>query len=291
MDLTSLEILRVVAAERSVTRAAKALGRAPSNITTRVQQLEQHLGAALFSRDGKKMTLTQQGETFLTYANRLLALAQEAREAVKPVEPGGCLRVGTMESTAASRLPKVLSWFHTRWPTVSIKLTMGATRELIDDVVEERLDCAFVARPPGAIPRAGKLKAERVFTEQLLILMPRDHPEIDDAAGLQVDTLVALEPGCTYRRVAEAWVGKSAKVQTIEVGSYHAILASVSAGGAVGIIPRSVFEIMPSTSSFKLHVLGDVETLLIRRRDHRPPAFDAFWDVLMAASGTNRIPS
>lgn len=291
MDLTSLEILRVVSAERSVTRAAKVLGRAPSNVTIRVQQLEQHLGVALFSRDGKKMTLTQEGETFLSYANRLLSLAQEAREAVKPVEPGGCLRVGTMESTAASRLPNVLSSFHARWPAVSIKLMMGATRELIDDVIEDRLDCAFVARPPGPMAGAREIKAERVFTEQLLIVMPSDHPAIDNAAGLKVDTLVALEPGCTYRRVAEAWARLSAKLQTLEVGSYHAILASVSAGGTVGVIPRSVLEIMPSSSSFKIHVLGEVDTLLIRRRDHRPPTFDAFWAVLTAAGGTNRIPA
>lgn len=104
MDLSSIEIFLAVASDRSVTKAAKAVGRVPSNVTTRIQQLEEDLGALLFSRDGKKMTLTREGETFLAYANRLMALALQARQAVRPLAPSGTLRVGTMESTAASRL-------------------------------------------------------------------------------------------------------------------------------------------------------------------------------------------
>ena len=77
MDLSSIEIFLAVASDRSVTKAAKAVGRVPSNVTTRVQQLEEDLGVALFSRDGKKMTLTREGETFLAYGNRLMALALE----------------------------------------------------------------------------------------------------------------------------------------------------------------------------------------------------------------------
>ena len=131
MDLSSLEIACTVAAESSVTRAARLLGRAPSNVTIRIQQLERQLGVALFSRDGKRMSLTREGGTFLGYAKRLLALAQEARDAVKPLVPEGSLRVGSMESAAASRLPEALARFHVRWPAVSISLAIGASRELL----------------------------------------------------------------------------------------------------------------------------------------------------------------
>lgn len=288
MDLSSLQIIRAVAAERGVTRAAKALGRAPSNVTIRVQQLEQELGVALFSRDGKKMTPTREGTTFLSYAQRLLALAQEARDAVRPLEPMGVLRVGTMESTAASRLPDALARFHAQWPTVSIKLAMGATRELVEDVREGRLDCALIARPPDESTSLGELEAERVFTEELLIVMPGDHPEIGSAIDLRVDTLVALEPGCTYRRLAEGWARQSADLRTAEVASYHAILASVAARGAVGVIPRSVLELMPRLP-IRTHCLGAVDTLLIRRRGARPSAFDAFFAALIPETESNRI--
>jgi DNA-binding transcriptional LysR family regulator len=291
MDLSSLEIMRAVAAEHSVTRAAKALGRAPSNVTNRVQQLEHDLGATLFSREGKKMTLTREGTTFLLYANRLLALAAEARQAVKPIAPEGSLRVGTMESTAASRLPEAMARLHALWPSVSLKLVMGPSRELIEDVLQDRLDCALIARPPGEMAGSGEVEAERVFTEELLIVMPDDHPDISDAGDLRIDALVALEPGCTYRRIAESWGRQTANLRTVEVGSYHAILARVMARDAVGVMPRSVLELMHWPSVIKTHCLGPVDTLLIRRRNTRPPAFDAFRDALTVSAEADRIPA
>ena len=63
MDLAALEIFRAVAAEGSVTRAAERLGRVQSNVTTRVQQLEEQLGAPLFLREGRRMLLTPAGES------------------------------------------------------------------------------------------------------------------------------------------------------------------------------------------------------------------------------------
>src|ERR1700754_729169 len=151
MDLTSLEIFQTVAAERSVTHAARLLGRAPSNVSTRVQQLEQQVGASLFDRDGKSMVLTSEGETFLAYAAQLLALAAEAKDALRPPPPTHSFRVGTMESTAASRLPRYLAQFHARWPSVGLQLSMGATRDLIDRVISGELDCALIARLPDEL--------------------------------------------------------------------------------------------------------------------------------------------
>ncbi|MBF3225261.1 LysR family transcriptional regulator, partial [Pseudomonas aeruginosa] len=97
MDLSSLEIFRAVAHEASVTRAAQQLQRAQSNVTTRIRQLEEDLGVELFLRDGKRMSLTERGSEFLAYAEQLLALADEARQSMHPAEPGGRLRLGSME--------------------------------------------------------------------------------------------------------------------------------------------------------------------------------------------------
>ncbi|MBF9267295.1 LysR family transcriptional regulator, partial [Paracidovorax cattleyae] len=92
MDLSALEIFRAVAAEGSVTRAAERLGRVQSNVTTRVQQLEEQLGATLFLREGRRMALTPAGTSLVAYADRLLALAEEARQALHPGTPVGRLR-------------------------------------------------------------------------------------------------------------------------------------------------------------------------------------------------------
>ncbi|HWT56578.1 MAG TPA: LysR substrate-binding domain-containing protein [Rhizobium sp.] len=293
MDLSSIEIFLAVASDRSVTKAAKAVGRVPSNVTTRIQQLEEDLGVSLFSRDGKKMTLTREGETFLTYANRLTALALEARQAVRPLVPSGTLRVGTMESTAASRLPAALTQFNRMWPHVSLHLTMGASRDLARAVVTDGLDCALIARPPKAMrgedmgfeAELKGLEMEAVFVEDLLIVLPSGHPAIKSAADLRVGSIAALEPGCTYRRIAENWARKSSALPTSEHGSYHAILASVATGNTAGVMPRSVLDLMPWPTSVQTHQLGPVETLLVYRRNDRPSAFNAFHEVLSATKG------
>ena len=128
MDFTALEIFKAVAAEGSVTRAAEQLGRVQSNVTTRIQQLEEQLGTPLFLRQGRRMVLTPAGESLRGYADRLLALAEEARQAVRPQQPGGRLRLGAMESTAAARLPQPLAQLHARWPEAPRKGRNGYRR-------------------------------------------------------------------------------------------------------------------------------------------------------------------
>lgn len=293
MDLSSIDIFLAVARDRSVTKAAKAVGRVPSNVTTRIQQLEDDLGALLFSRDGKKMTLTKEGETFLVYANRLAALALEARQAVRPLRPSGTLRVGAMESTAASRLPAALSQFNHMWPDVSLQLSLGASRELARDVLLGTLDCALIALPPkvmrdedvGFDAELRQLAAEPIFVEELLLVLPSGHPAIRSAADLRVTSIAALEPGCTYRRIAEGWARRSSAVQTSELGSYHAILASVATGKCAGVMPRSVLDLMHWPGASLTHQLAVVDTVLLSRKNDRPSAFDAFHEVLAAAKG------
>ncbi|MBB6484633.1 LysR substrate-binding domain-containing protein [Rhizobium lusitanum] len=299
MDLSSIEIFLAVASDNSVTKAAKVLGRAPSNVTTRIQLLEEYLGVLLFSRDGKKMTLTQEGETFRTYANQLAALALEARQAVRSLRPSGSLRLGAMESTAASRLPAALNQFKQMWPDVSLKLSLGASRDLTRDVLDGALDCALIARLPDEMLDEGsgfeteleELEAEPVFVEHLLLVLPSGHPPIHSAADLRIETIAALEPGCTYRRIAERWASRSSALQTAEVGSYHAILASVAAGNAAGVMPKSVLDLMHWPMVSSTHQLATVDTMLISRRQDRPNAFNAFREVLVTAkaSGSRRV--
>ena len=290
MDLSSLEIFLAVVAENSVTRAAKLIGRVPSNVTIRIQQLESDLGVVLFSREGKRMTLTKEGRTFLSYANRLTSLAREARLAVKPSGPAGSLRVGTMESTAASRLPAVLSQFNQLWPTVVLRLTMGASRDLTRAVIAEELDCALIARPPKHLldpksnldPELDELEALKAYVEELVLVLPAGHPSIRKAADLRVDTLAVLEPGCTYRRIAEDWTRSSGSVATLELNSYHAILASVTTGKSAGVMPRSVYDLMSWPNGIATHPLGKVDTLLIHKKSEYSPVIEVFRDIILS---------
>ena len=151
LDLNLLLALDALMTQGSVTRAAERLGRVQSNVTTRVQQLEEQLGATLFLREGKRMVPTPAGESLRGYADRLLALAEEARQSVHPHEPGGRLRLGAMESTAAARLPQPLAQLHAQWPGLVLELSTAPSRQLVEQVLAHQIDCALVAWPPPGI--------------------------------------------------------------------------------------------------------------------------------------------
>lgn len=278
MDFTTLEIFLAVAERSSVTRAAGEVGRAPSNVTNRIRALEEELGVALFDRDGKKMTLTREGRLFRSYATRLVALGDEARNALKPTAMPDILRLGSMESTAASRLPPVLQAINRAHPDLALRLTMGSTEELTRAVRAEEIDCALIARLPndiaGHADMLDELDGDPIYREDVLIVLPGSHPPIKTVSDVQAAWLAALEPGCTYRRVAEQWVRPAGTIAIKEVSSYHAILASVAAGDAIGVMPRSVFDLMDWPGDTRTHSLSEIETLLIHRKETRSPAIE-----------------
>lgn len=279
MDLSSLEIFRAVAHEASVTRAAQQLQRAQSNVTTRIRQLEEDLGVELFLRDGKRMSLTERGSEFLAYAEQLLALADEARQSMHPAEPGGRLRLGSMESTAASRLPALLASYHKACPRVALEVSTGTSRALFDGVRARRLDCALVAAGPGwagELDGSG-LRGEPLFREELLMILPAEHPPVHDVAEVRLRILAGFARGCTYRQLAEDSLGTPLTVQ--EVGSYHAILACVAAGACVGVLPRSVLQLL-GTPPLRSLPLAEVDTWLVWREGYATAAFERWRGVL-----------
>ncbi|RAR59801.1 DNA-binding transcriptional LysR family regulator [Onishia taeanensis] len=279
MDLETLKIFEAVAAELSVTRAAARLGRAPSNVTTRIQQLEAELDAELFIRLGKRITLSTAGQRFLTYAQRLLALEDEARQALGG---SGSLRIGSMESTAASRLPAPLAAFNRTHPATRLEVSTGPSGPLVEEVRDGRLDCAFVALPaelenePALIEMG--LQSAPVWKESLLLLLPPADAGATAPAELRTRTLAAFKPGCTYRAMAEQRLGIVAgsawRIQ--ELGSYHAMVAAVAAGACVTLLPRSVLDVSGVSNDLNTLEMGTVTTRLLWRRGYETPVFQAF---------------
>ena len=116
MDLSDLKIFCAVVREGSVTRAAQRLSRVQSSVTTRIRQLEDDIGVPLFIREARRLHLSPAGQVLLDYADRLLALADEARHAVQDPRPRGISGLGAMESTAAVRLPGPVNEYHRLYP-------------------------------------------------------------------------------------------------------------------------------------------------------------------------------
>src|SRR5258708_13595824 len=127
MDLDALQIFKAVVDFGGVTRAAAQLHRVPSNVTTRLKQLEEGLGTKLFHRHSRKLLLSSDGSLLLAYAEQLLRLSAEADLPLRSGKPWGKPPIRTLQRTAATRLPPVLPHYLPPNPQVQIGLAPTAT--------------------------------------------------------------------------------------------------------------------------------------------------------------------
>lgn len=282
MDLAELRIFKAVAEEGGVTQAAARLHRVQSNVSARLTQLEESLGVALFHRSGRRLLITAEGSRLLEYADRLLRLADEAQASMRGEhEPAGTLRIGSMETTAAARLPLVLAAFHRQHPKVDLLLDTGPTDYLLQGVLQHRLDVALVAAPV-ARPELSQLP---VFEEELVLLTDCAHGPVATPHDVARKSLLVFRAGCSYRRRLEAWFAEAgvATARVSEFGTFEAIIGCVAAGMGVALMPREVLRERRLADSIRIHTLppsvARVQTMLVWRRDvAHHPARQAFAD-------------
>jgi DNA-binding transcriptional LysR family regulator len=253
MDLEDLQIFRCVVREGGVTRAAERLHRVPSNVTTRIKQLEQRLGVALLRRQGRSLALTDAGRTLLGHAERLLQMADLAEQELRSGVVRGVLRLGSLESAAGARLPPVLSAFHAQYPDVSIELQTGTTRTLLGLLERFEIEAAFVSEPFDK----GSLSSLPAFREELVLITAKGAPAIRRPADLGGQTLVAFPHGCSYRRRLVEWLaeGATSSGRILDLGSYHALVACVAAGTGAAIVPAEVLDQVVLGAAVERHPL------------------------------------
>ena len=290
MNFADLQVFKSVVDEGGVIRAASKLHRVPSAVTTRIKQLEASMGVKLFHRDRQRLHLSPAGELLLDYAERLIRLSDEARDVVSGTTPRGVLRLGALESTTASRLPPILAGFHGRYPEVRLELVTGTNDALIGQLAERRLDAAFTAEPPPS----RSFEHLPVFAEQLILISSSVHPPIKRARDVEGDSLIAFPEGCAYRRVLQRWLGRDSLTpfRVLELASYHAIVACVTAGAGVALMPESVLDTMPD-ANVRRHAIprsqSTITTPLVWRRGELSPSVLALRSLVASSRKQKRI--
>ncbi len=255
MDLDDLLIFRTVVREGGVTRAASQLCRVPSNVTTRIKQLESRLGIRLFRRQGRDLVLTDPGRKLLHHAERLLHMADMAERDMRSDTLAGILKLGSLESAAGARLPPIFSKLHERYPDIRLELKTGTTSVMLDLLGRYEIEAAFVSEPF----ERGKFDARPIFDEELVLITARNASPPTCAADLEAATLVAFPHGCSYRRRLTDWLSAAGAAPTriLELGSYHAIIACVAAGSGVAIVPAQILDSAAMGSAVERHRLPD----------------------------------
>jgi DNA-binding transcriptional LysR family regulator len=240
MELAQIRMFKTVSDTGSIARAAEVLHCVPSNITARIKALEAELGVALFYRQGRGLQISPAGEIFLTYAGKMLTLADEAKRAVHPdAAPSGPLRIGAIESSATARLPRLLAKYHAKYPDVSLELVTGTGMQLLDATQNNKLDGAIVAidvkRP--------RLRRTSMYREDLVLIASQSLGPLRSAADLQGKSIFMWPEGCPYRAALERWLLHNGQTQPIiSIANYGTIVGCVSAGAGVALVPKGVFE-------------------------------------------------
>ncbi|SDE70329.1 DNA-binding transcriptional regulator, LysR family [Variovorax sp. CF079] len=268
MDSTALATFLAVARQGSVTGASLELHTVQSNVTLRMKQLEADFDVPLFVRHSRGVTLTPAGARLLIYAERLQALAAEARAAVSDTGVvKGSLRIGSMETTAAVRLPGLLAGFYKAYPEVQIEVRTGPTAELLEHVLAHRLDGALVAGPinhPDLVTR-------RAFREELVLVTALGTDTMSERLAQGGLTVITFRQGCSYRQRLDAefinrgWV----PYRRLEMGTVEGILGCVGGNVGVTVLPRSVVETSQARGALRIEPFVPeplfVETLFVRR--------------------------
>ncbi|WP_079480289.1 LysR family transcriptional regulator [Halobacillus salinus] len=247
MDHKQITTFLKVAEALNFTKAAQQLNFAQSSVTAHIRALEEEFDKPLFERLGKKIKLTSAGLEFHSYAERLLKLTAEAKQAMSASdEPEGVIVIGAQESQCTYRLPPILKEFKTLYPKVKLVFKPAHSDNMArQQLMDGGMDVAFFMDVPKA---EQSLTIETLATDSIkLVASPNhilaSHPSVD-LKQLEGDTFLLTEAGCSYRNLFEQSC-QNADVYPInqfEFGSIEAIKQCVIADLGVALLPEMVVE-------------------------------------------------
>lgn len=286
MELSQLRMFKQVADTGSIAKASERLHCVPSNITTRIKHLEEELGEALFLRRGRGLTISPAGEGFLVYANKILALCDEAKRSIRAdAEPNGKLRLASIESSATSRLPNLLSDYHKAYPAVDIEFATDTWASMEAKVAKHELDGAIIA-VKSVHP---ELNCEAIFQEELVLITSSGANDIRSPDQLVGQHIYMWPEGCPYRRVLAEWLSNhKVSAHITSIASYGTILGCVSAGAGVSLVPKGLYEhfkTMGGIKGFMFDELKPMQNYFISSKNighHR--ARDVFVELLRSSA-------
>jgi LysR family transcriptional regulator, cell division regulator len=235
--LPDLLVFLEVARQHSISQAARRLHTVQTNVSARMQKLEAALGEKLLIRNSRGVELTLAGEKLLPAAQRLCSLLGQIGAAFPVSEKSFVLRIGSLETFAATHIAKLVGGYKKVDPRVEYTIQTGSSRSLMRMLSEAKLDLAFVSYSATTEP----LRTELVIEQELVLLVPRAirDPNLPLPGDLP---LIVQRPACSYseRYLSYLEANNLPVPKVIEAGSIEALLELVEQGLGIAIAPRSL---------------------------------------------------
>ncbi|MBN1379603.1 MAG: LysR family transcriptional regulator [Gammaproteobacteria bacterium] len=205
MDTHSLQAFLAVADSQSFSLAAESLFLTQPAVSKRIAALEQELDARLFDRLGKRVVLTEAGQTLLPRARHIIQELADSRQLIANLseEISGTLQMATSHHLGLHRLPDVLRDYSLRYPQVELDIRFTASEIACEAVAAGEKELAVVTLPEVT---AEKLNAEKIWDDPLSIMVNKQHPLLRAKNKLEALALypaILPDPGTVTRRLIE----------------------------------------------------------------------------------------
>ena len=294
MDIRAIKIFNHLARTLHFGRTSRACNLTPSALTRTIQRIEEELGKLLFRRDNRSVSLTPAGEIFKRYAEEAEQHWQNLqRELADDMALRGEISIYCSVTAATSILPRILWAFREAHPGIQIKLQTGDAAEALDKLKNREAEVTIAALPEQRPPSV-------VFVElaqtPLVFIKPADGTRSLAGGNGDIDwqriPVILPERGLSRERI-DRWF-KEKDIQPniyAEVAGNEALLAMVSLGCGVGVVPGLVLEKSPLRERVRIFEVEPGLTpftigACTLEKHLTNPVIQALWAIVLPENGT-----
>jgi LysR family transcriptional regulator, hydrogen peroxide-inducible genes activator len=246
MEFHQLRYFCAVARSGNFTRAAEAEYVSQPSLSQQIRKLEDELGARLFDRFPRSAKLTQFGHTFLPKAQAILRQTGEAKTEIRELAglETGEVTLGTIPTIGPYLLPSILRRISRRHRGISVRVVEEVTQEILERLHNGRIDIAVLAMPVGG----HELVCQELLREKMYAALSSDHPlahrKTIDLGDISRESFLLLKEGHCFRDNVITACRHSRLLPNIvfESGQFATILAMISAGSGVSVVPQMAIE-------------------------------------------------
>lgn len=289
VGLRALEIFLEVESRRSFSSAARALSLSQPTVTQRIQALESALGVQLFNRGQGPVEPTPAAKILKLHAERLLSMRDDMLSELRGVSSlrTGTLRLAASTTPAGYVLPELLQKFGEQFPGVKIQLQVGASDQVIEQVVDGTTEIGVI----GKAPADGRVVADPFEVDELVVIARPGHPVLGSAEvpleAFSRYRVIARERGSATRQTLETAMARARRslVIAMELGSSEAIKQAVRSGDGIALVSRRAIANELALGLLEARsVVGGVsrQLHLIRSKSRAlSPVGEALWEHLL----------
>jgi DNA-binding transcriptional LysR family regulator len=299
--LQQLRILKAVATEKNFTKAAEVLYISQPSLSKQIKTLEKNLDIILINRESNKISLTENGQVFLQYSERILALCEESCRVLIDLKNGdrGNLTIGASQTIGTYFMPRILALFAQNYPQIDLKVQVNSTAIITNNLLKREIDIAVIG---GEIPYKLKknLTIKHFVEDEINLIVPKSHPFTKkkkiNKEDLYYLNFITLNSNSTIRKFLDKILIQN-QIETkqlkviMQLNSIEGIKTAVSLGLGVAFVSSSAIEKEIELKTIEVLKIENVQinrplSIISNPKSYKSKAFEFFYNELCALKST-----